>query len=92
MIFPFEYSNNVHLGNKDIARSKHKVLFGGNSSKSLHVSVKQSLENLRTDYIDLLYVHFWDWTTTIEEVMQSLHKLVMNGTVLYLVSGHLNLI
>lgn len=77
-----KYSNNLHLGDK--SNTKHKVLLGGNNSKSLHLSVKKSLENLRTDYIDLLYIHFWDFTTTIEEVMQSLHKLVMNGTVLYL--------
>ena len=50
------------------------------------MSVKKSLENLKTDYIDLLYVHIWDYDTSIEEVMQSLHKLVMQGKVLYLVS------
>jgi aryl-alcohol dehydrogenase-like predicted oxidoreductase len=57
----------------------------GNGSKSLRMSVKTSLANLRTDYIDLLYVHFWEWSTSIEEVMQSLHSLVQQGTVLYLV-------
>ncbi|KAF8192130.1 NADP-dependent oxidoreductase domain-containing protein [Pholiota molesta] len=62
----------------------HNVLFVGNGSKSLRVAVKWSLKNLRTDYIDLLYVHFWEWSTSIEEVMQSLHSLVQQGTVLYL--------
>jgi len=62
-------------------------LFSGNNAKSLHLSVKESLKNLRTDYIDLLYVHFWDWDTSIEEIMQHLHKLVMQSKVLYLVSS-----
>ncbi|KAL4941650.1 hypothetical protein BDV06DRAFT_212494 [Aspergillus oleicola] len=56
----------------------------GNSVKSLQLSVKYSLKNLRTDYIDLLYVHWWDFTTSIEEVMHSLNTLVMAGKVLYL--------
>lgn len=34
--------------------------FTGNGSKSLHASVKASLQKLQTDYIDLLYVHWWD--------------------------------
>ncbi|KAF9479920.1 Aldo/keto reductase [Pholiota conissans] len=77
-----KYSNNCQL--RDPNTPNHKVLFGGNNSKSLHVSVNKSLKNLRTDYIDLLYVHFWDFTTTVAEVMQSLHKLVMQDKVLYL--------
>jgi aryl-alcohol dehydrogenase-like predicted oxidoreductase len=41
--------------------NKHpiKVNYSGNSSKSLHVSVEDSLKKLQTDYIDLLYVHYW---------------------------------
>ena len=46
-----------------------------------------SLEKLRTTYIDLLYIHWWDYDTSIEEVMQSLHMLVQAGKVLYLVNG-----
>lgn len=56
----------------------------GNGTKSLHVSVAASLRKLRTSYIDLLYVHWWDYTTGVEELMQSLNALVLAGTVLYL--------
>ena len=61
-------------------------MYLGNSNKSLHISVHASLEKLRTTYIDLLYVHWWDYATSIEEVMRSLHALVQAGKVLYLVS------
>ena len=44
-----------------------------------------SLKKLKTDYIDILYVHWWDWNTSIPEVMDGLHSLVMSGKVLYLV-------
>lgn len=46
-----------------------------------------SLKKLRTNYIDILYVHWWDWTTSIEEVMDGLHNLVLAGKVLYLVGA-----
>jgi aryl-alcohol dehydrogenase-like predicted oxidoreductase len=58
--------------------------FQGNHAKSLHMSVAASLKKLQTTYIDLLYVHWWDFTTSIPEVMTSLHKLVMQDKVLYL--------
>ncbi|TQN65790.1 putative aryl-alcohol dehydrogenase AAD14 [Colletotrichum shisoi] len=60
------------------------VNYSGNHKKSLHLSVRDSLKKLQTDYIDLLYVHWWDWTTSIEELMDSLHILVEQGKVLYL--------
>ena len=67
---------------------QQKPSFIGNNTKSMHVSVKDSLKKLRTDYIDILYVHWWDFETPIEEVMNGLHNLVVQGKVLYLV-GHL---
>ena len=63
-----------------------KILYAGNNTKSLHLSIKYSLKNLRTDYIDLLYIHWWDWDTSIEEVMGALHNLILQGKVLYLVN------
>lgn len=58
--------------------------FGGCGTKSLHLSVEASLKKLQTSYIDLLYVHFWDMATTVEELMQSLNVLVQDRRVLYL--------
>ncbi|KAK3714338.1 putative aryl-alcohol dehydrogenase aad14 [Vermiconidia calcicola] len=60
------------------------VNYTGNHKRSLHMSVRDSLQKLQTDWIDLLYLHWWDWTTSIEEVMDSLHILVEQGKVLYL--------
>ncbi|GAQ06060.1 putative aryl-alcohol dehydrogenase AAD14 [Aspergillus lentulus] len=56
----------------------------GNHRRSLHMSVRESLKKLQTDWIDILYVHWWDQTTSIEEVMDSLQILVEQGKVLYL--------
>ncbi|PFH60845.1 hypothetical protein XA68_10252 [Ophiocordyceps unilateralis] len=58
--------------------------FVGNGSKSMHSSVNASLKKLQTNYIDLLYVHWWDYSASIPELMQSLNHLVVSGKVLYL--------
>ncbi|KAF8189346.1 NADP-dependent oxidoreductase domain-containing protein [Pholiota molesta] len=63
---------------------KQEVMYVGNNTKSLHISVDASLKKLRTSYIDLLYLHWWDWDTSIEEIMKALHVVVQQGKVLYL--------
>lgn len=56
---------------------------GGNARKNMMQSVKASLERLRTDYIDLYWVHAWDLLTPIDEVMRALDDLVRSGAVHY---------
>ena len=56
----------------------------GNHAKSLRVSLEASLRKLQTSYVDLLYIHWWDFSTSIPELMQSLHHMVASGKVLYL--------
>ena len=58
--------------------------YGGNGTKSLRLSVEASLKKLQTDYVDILYVHWWDYTTSIPELMLSLNTLCEQGKVLYL--------
>ena len=43
--------------------------FAGNSRKNLRLAVQGSLERLGTGYIDLLWVHAWDFTASVEEMM-----------------------
>ena len=66
------------------SHEKLKSNFQGNHSKSLHLSLAASLKKLQTSYIDLLYVHWWDFTTSIPELMNSLHAMVTAGKVLYI--------
>ncbi|KAK9249699.1 NADP-dependent oxidoreductase domain-containing protein, partial [Lipomyces tetrasporus] len=51
----------------------------GNHKRSFHMSVRDSLKKF-----DILYLHWWDYTTSIEEIMDGLHILVEPGKVLYL--------
>lgn len=56
----------------------------GNQRKNMLRAIEESLNRLRTDYVDIYWVHAWDPLTPIEEVMRSLHYLVQEGKVLYL--------
>ncbi|MBI4926705.1 MAG: aldo/keto reductase [Anaerolineae bacterium] len=56
---------------------------GGNSRKNMRQSVERSLKHLQTDFIDLLYLHAWDHTTPLEEVVRGLDDLVQQGKVNY---------
>jgi aryl-alcohol dehydrogenase-like predicted oxidoreductase len=56
---------------------------GGNHRKSLVRALEQSLRRLRTDYIDLLWLHMRDATTPIEEIVRALDDQVRMGKVLY---------
>lgn len=56
---------------------------GGNQRKNLRQSVQRSLKRLQTDYIDLLYLHMWDFFTPVEEVLRGLDDLVRQGLVNY---------
>ena len=44
-------------------------------------SVKKSLENLKTDYIDLLYLHVDDYNTSQEETLCTLNELINEGVI-----------
>ena len=56
---------------------------GGNHRKSLVRSLEQSLRRLRTDYVDLLWLHMHDAFTPIEEAVRALDDQVRLGKVLY---------
>lgn len=76
-----KYTGNYKKASQDIGQKTHYV---GNNTKAMHLSAEDSLKKLRTSYIDIFYVHWWDYATSIEEVMNGLHHLVVQGKVLYL--------
>ncbi|MES2519912.1 MAG: aldo/keto reductase [Bacteroidota bacterium] len=58
--------------------------FAGNHRKNMVRSVNESLKRLKTDFIDLLWVHAWDGTTPVEEMMRGLDDLISSGKVQYI--------
>ena len=56
---------------------------GGSHRKNLVQSLDASLKRLRTDRVDLLWVHAYDATVPLEETMRALDDVVRAGRVLY---------
>jgi aryl-alcohol dehydrogenase-like predicted oxidoreductase len=86
-----EICGKIIAGNRDrwVLATKYTLSMGsgdpntaGNSRKNMMQSVHASLKRLGTDYIDLYWVHAWDFTTAVEEVMRGLDDLVRSGKVL----------
>ncbi|MBP1852430.1 aldo/keto reductase [Rhizobium halophytocola] len=65
------------------ARGQGTPHLGGNGAKNIRVSMEQSLKRLRTDYIDMYWMHVWDRTTPAEEVLQTLADAVRSGKILH---------
>ncbi|MEV0389118.1 aldo/keto reductase [Nonomuraea sp. NPDC050643] len=64
-------------------RDRTDLNAAGNHRKNLTLSLERSLRRLRTDYIDLFWVHVWDRHTPIEETMRAMDDAVRAGKVLY---------
>ena len=56
---------------------------GGAGSKNIRRALEASLKRLKTDYIDLYWMHIWDGVTPIEEIVQTLGDLVRAGKIRY---------
>ena len=67
---------------------KENANYGGNNRKSMALAVEDSLRKLKTDYINLYYMHFWEFRTPVEELMRGLDDLVTSGKVLYLAASN----
>ncbi len=57
--------------------------FSGNHRKNMVRSLEASLERMGLDYLDLFWLHMWDFTTGVDEIMRGLDDLVRGGLVLY---------
>lgn len=56
---------------------------GGNGSKQMHAALEGSLRRLKTDFIDLYWVHVWDSVTPPEELLETMAGLVRSGKIRY---------
>ena len=70
-----KFSINTHTGDPNS---------GGAGAKNIVQACEQSLRRLRTDYVDLYWMHVWDAFTPIEETMRALDLLVAAGKVRYI--------
>jgi aryl-alcohol dehydrogenase-like predicted oxidoreductase len=57
--------------------------YGGNHRKAMVQGLDESLKRMKLDYVDVLYVHAWDFRTPVEETMRALDDVVRSGKALY---------
>jgi len=55
----------------------------GNHRKRMREALEASLKRLGVEYVDIYWLHAWDFFTPVEEVMRALDDLVRSGKVLY---------
>jgi aryl-alcohol dehydrogenase-like predicted oxidoreductase len=67
-----------------VSRDRADPNAAGAHRKNLRLSLETSLRRLRTDHIDVWYLHLWDQLTPVEETMRALDDAVTSGKVLYL--------
>jgi aryl-alcohol dehydrogenase-like predicted oxidoreductase len=81
-----EYANRdeIVLATKVFFRTREGPNGAGLSRKAIMSEIDKSLERLGTDYVDLYYIHRWDYGTPIEETMEALHDVVKAGKVRYI--------
>ncbi len=65
------------------SRRKGDPNAGGNHRKSFFDALHASLKRLNTDYIDLYWLHAWDFLTPVEEVMRAFDDAIRQGKILY---------
>lgn len=65
------------------SRERGNVNAGGNGAKNLYSALDRSLTRLRTDSVDLYWIHIWDMVTPAEEVLHTMDALVTSGKVRY---------
>ncbi|MFD3589268.1 aldo/keto reductase [Streptomyces sp. NPDC058683] len=74
LVLATKFFGNLHLGDPN---------GGGASRKAIVGQLEESLRRLRTDYIDLYWLHNHDWATPVEETLRTLDDLVTAGKIRY---------
>lgn len=64
--------------------------FKGLKAENIKAATEQSLKRLGTERIDLLYTHFDDETTPVEEIMTALDGLVRQGKVRQIAASNIS--
>jgi aryl-alcohol dehydrogenase-like predicted oxidoreductase len=57
--------------------------YSGLSRKAIRAAIEETLQRLRTDYLDIYYLHQPDYDTPIEETLDALHELYKEGKIRY---------
>jgi aryl-alcohol dehydrogenase-like predicted oxidoreductase len=74
LVLATKFFGNLHLGDPNGGGAGRKAIIG---------QLEDSLRRLRTDYVDLYWLHNHDWSTPVEETLRTLDDLVAAGKIRY---------
>ncbi|MGW5650707.1 aldo/keto reductase [Streptomyces humi] len=74
LVLATKFFGNLHLGDPN---------GGGAGRKAIVGQLEDSLRRLRTDHVDLYWLHNHDWATPVEETLRTLDDLVTAGKIRY---------
>ncbi len=80
----FVKREDVVLATKFIPRTPQEIRQGISGQQHVQNMIDGSLKRMGLDYIDLYIYHFWDFQTSIEEIMEGLHNVVKAGKARYI--------
>jgi aryl-alcohol dehydrogenase-like predicted oxidoreductase len=75
--------NDIVLATKSGFATGKSRLAGGNGARHIHAALEGSLKRLRTDHIDMYWLHVWDSVTPAEELLETMASLVRAGKIRY---------
>jgi aryl-alcohol dehydrogenase (NADP+) len=75
VVLASKFFGNLHVGDPN---------GGGAGRKAILDQLEQSLRRMRTDYLDVYWLHNWDAHTPVEETMRTLDDLVTAGKIRYI--------
>ena len=73
----------IVLTTKAVSRTGPDINQGGASRRHIQMAVEDSLRRLRTDRIDVYFLHHYDADTPVDESLRALDDLARQGKILY---------
>ncbi|RIA80934.1 NADP-dependent oxidoreductase domain-containing protein [Glomus cerebriforme] len=85
VVIATKFTGNITAMRNDI---RYNPNAGGNHRKSLVENLDESLKRLNMRYVDILYIHLYEYRTPIEEIMRSLDDVIRSGKTLYIAASN----
>lgn len=83
-IHDYAKREDVVIATKFIPRTQEEIEQGISAQQHIENCLNASLQRLNMDYVDLYILHMWDYHTSIEDILDGLHKMIKQGKVRYI--------
>ena len=77
------YREQVMIATKMRGRIGPGINQSGLSRHHMHIALRNSMERLETDWVDIYQYHGWDTFTDFDEILSTMERFVQDGKVLY---------